>query len=416
MKRILIGIPTAKYIEPECFKSIYDLDVPEGYETTFQFFYGYNVDQVRNLIALWAQRFDYLFSVDSDIILPKDALSRLLSHDKDVVCGIYLQRIHGVQNVEVYGHNGHGGIGRVQLGEIAAPGLYEIAACGMGCTLVKSEVFTKIGYPQFVYHAALDHNQTYSEDVDFCERARNVGARIWVDSAVRCDHTGSYTFTIDDTTAIQHRLRFLGSQPLLPQAHVNYLQDMKRSGYNPKVIYDIGACVLHWTTPAASIWSDSQFFAFEGMREAEFLYRERGLPYHIAVLSNEVGKDVYFHYNPYHPGGNSYFQENTEAVFTPERRYTDTLDNVVAERGFPLPDLIKMDIQGAELDVLKGAQKCLAHASDLILELQHTEYNLGAPLKDEVINYLKEKGFKLVSNFVRTDVDGDYHFTKLIQK
>jgi FkbM family methyltransferase len=409
VKRILIGIPTAKYIESECFKSIYDLDVPEGYETTFQFFFGYNVDQVRNLIAQWALDFDYLFSVDSDIILPKDALAKLLSHDKDVVCGIYLQRIHGVENVEVYGHNGMGGIGRIPLGAIAAPDLYEIAACGMGCTLVKSEVFRKIGYPQFVYHSALDHRQTYSEDVDFCEKARKVGYRIWVDSSVRCDHTGAYTFKISEEVSIKHRLKFLGEQRLLPEAHAEYLKKMDVA---PKVIYDLGACVLHWTNRAVEAWPDAKYFAFEGMREAEFLYQEKGIPYHIAVMSDEVGKPVDFHYNPNHPGGNSYYPEGNTSLFKVEKRYTDTLDNVVAERGFPLPSLIKMDIQGAELDVLKGAEKCLAHADNLILELQHTEYNKGAPLKDEVIKYLKKKGFKLVSNFVKTSVDGDYHFVK----
>ena len=53
MKRILIGIPTANDIHPQTFKSIYDQIIPAGYKADFQFFYGYNVDQVRNLIADW---------------------------------------------------------------------------------------------------------------------------------------------------------------------------------------------------------------------------------------------------------------------------------------------------------------------------------------------------------------------------
>ena len=60
MKTILIAIPTNKYIEPETFKAIYDLEIPEGYTTTFQYFYGYQVDQIRNLIANWAVKYDYL--------------------------------------------------------------------------------------------------------------------------------------------------------------------------------------------------------------------------------------------------------------------------------------------------------------------------------------------------------------------
>jgi hypothetical protein len=52
-KKILIAIPCKNDIEADTFKSIYDLEVPEGYETEFQYFYGYAVDQVRNLIAHW---------------------------------------------------------------------------------------------------------------------------------------------------------------------------------------------------------------------------------------------------------------------------------------------------------------------------------------------------------------------------
>ena len=90
MKKILIAIPTARYIEADTFKSIYDLEVPEGYEVTYQHFYGYRVDQVRNLIADWVVRgFDYLFSVDHDITFPPDTLKKLLAHDVDLVSGVY---------------------------------------------------------------------------------------------------------------------------------------------------------------------------------------------------------------------------------------------------------------------------------------------------------------------------------------
>ncbi len=94
-KTILIAIPTNKYVESETFKSIYDLDIPEGYVTEFQCFYGYRVDQIRNLIAEWAKRYDYLFAVDSDIILPRDTLSKMLALDLDVVSGLYIQRKPG---------------------------------------------------------------------------------------------------------------------------------------------------------------------------------------------------------------------------------------------------------------------------------------------------------------------------------
>ena len=80
---VLIAIPTAKNIETETFKSIYRLKIPDNVNTYFECFYGYNIDQVRNLIAYYTinNNFDYVFCVDSDIVLPEDTLEKLLSHN-----------------------------------------------------------------------------------------------------------------------------------------------------------------------------------------------------------------------------------------------------------------------------------------------------------------------------------------------
>ena len=196
-KKILIAIPTARNIEAETFRSIYNLIVPAGYTVDFQYFFGYNVDQVRNLIADWTVRgYDYLFSVDSDIAFTPDTLIRLLAHDRDVVTGLYIQRKPGQHILEVYEHNGHGGVTNIPYDRIRDQGLIEIASCGFGCVLVKSEVMRTISYPQFKYHSAIDHANTISEDVDFCKKAIAKGFRLWADTAIKCRHIGSSEFTV----------------------------------------------------------------------------------------------------------------------------------------------------------------------------------------------------------------------------
>jgi hypothetical protein len=192
VKKILIAVPTAKYVETETFKSIYDLEVPDGYETELQFFYGYNIDQIRNLIASWAQRYDYLLSVDSDIVLPKDALVKMLKHDVDIVSGLYIQRIPGTHSLEIYGPNG-----RLRYEEVKDHGLIPIFGCGFGCVLVKSKVFAGVGYPQFVYHSALDHKDTISEDTDFCKKAIEKGFGVFADTSIKCAHKGTGWFNVD---------------------------------------------------------------------------------------------------------------------------------------------------------------------------------------------------------------------------
>jgi hypothetical protein len=70
---------------------------------------------------------------------------------------------------------------------------------------------------------------------------------------------------------------------------------------------------------------------------------------------------------------------------------------------------------GAELDILKGAKETLKSCQHLILELQSVEYNKGAPLKTEVIDYLHLTGFDLVNTepFCNAGPDADYHFVKV---
>lgn len=197
-KKILIAIPTAKNIEPTTFKAIYDLDVPDGYETHFQYFYGYNVDQVRNLIADWVVKgpYDYLLSVDYDISFPSDTLTKLLAHDKEIVSAIYRQRFFDHQTIELFENNNHGGYTHIPWEKIKGKGLVEVGACGFGCVLVKKEVMVKIGYPQFLYKSAVDHKDTFSEDLFFAKRAQQEGFKLYADTSILCDHTGSHVFKV----------------------------------------------------------------------------------------------------------------------------------------------------------------------------------------------------------------------------
>ena len=431
-KRILIAIPTAKNIEVETFKSIYDLIIPDGYETYFQYFYGYNIDQIRNLIADWVVKgYDYLFSVDSDIAFEPDTLQKLLSHNKDVVSGLYIQRKHREHILELYEHNDRGGVSNIPYEKIKEKGLVEIAGCGFGCVLVKAEVFREIGYPQFAYYDALDHRNTISEDVDFCRKALNKNFKIYADTSIKCKHIGSYAFVINDEKRsfqnfplevdISKRLRELGDQRLIPKPHLDYLNKIKQDGYDAKVIYDIGSCVLHWTKEAQKIWPNAEYFCFEAMNSVEFLYKEKNLSYHIGLLSDTSGKEIVFYQNDYHPGGNSYYRENFQVNLEANKYFNEshrkilktcTLDEVVLSKNFPTPDLIKMDVQGAELDILKGGKNVIQSAKHIILELQSVEWNKGAPFKEEVISYMNSIGYDCLGMFSNNGPDGDYHFIK----
>ena len=411
VKTILVAIPTAKYIEPDTFKSLWDLQVPEGYKLEFQYFYGYNISQIRNLIAEWAKRYDYLLSVDSDIVLPKDTLTKMLAADKDIISGLYIQRKPGQQILEVYMSTIGGGCANIPYSKLENLGLVEIEACGMGAALIKGEVFRKMTYPHFFYKEALTMQETVSEDVFFCKKAKETGLTVWCDPTIKCDHIGSTVFSLE--TQAEKNINAVYGQDLLPTAHQDYLKTMN---ITPKVIYDIGSCVLHWERHARRTWPEAELFLVEANTDVKKLYDKTNQNYHLGVLTDTDYKEIKFYKDPMNLGGNSYYKENTAHYNETHAVHMSgmSLDTIAEKNSWPKPDLIKLDVQGAELDILKGATNILETCSDLILECQHKSYNLGAPLVDIVIEYLSSMGFELISNFHKESVDGDYHFKKKI--
>jgi len=195
-KRILIALPTAKYIESDTFKSIYNLIKPGGIDLDIECFYGYRIDQVRNLICHYSieNNYDYVFFVDSDIVLPGDSLVKLLSLNTDIASGVYIQRKKEVIP-EIY-EDVNGSIVNMNYKDLLQPQTLKIAGCGFGCVLVKVSVLKEIGYPQFEYHPAIKFEDTYSEDIDFCSKARKKGYNIFVDTSVRCGHLGGHLYSL----------------------------------------------------------------------------------------------------------------------------------------------------------------------------------------------------------------------------
>lgn len=220
---------------------------------------------------------------------------------------------------------------------------------------------------------------------------------------------------------LKEHLRKMGETWPLPQDHVSYLNKMKNDlNINPKIIYDVGSCVLHWSKEANKVWPNAKIYAFEAMDSVEFLYKEQDVDYYIGVFSDVDDKEVVFYQSNVSPGGNSYYKENSWAADVYYNKDSERLlktikmDTAVANKNFPYPDLIKIDVQGCEVDVLRGMTNILQHCEHLIVELQHSEYNLGALLNTESIPIIESMGFELVTSlFCNNGPDGDYHFKRI---
>ena len=412
-KKILIAIPTARYIEPETFKSVYDLEIPDGYETVFQYFYGYQVDQIRNLIADWTiNGYDYLFSIDSDISFEPTTLKKMIEHDVDIISGLYIQRIPGTHQIEIYKHNDRGGYTNIRYEEIKDKGLVKIAGCGMGCTLIKAEVMKAIEYPHFVYHSAIDHAHTISEDIDFCRKVNEKGFSIYTDTSIKCVHRGSSDYVIDDTIPAateEVSTPIIENVPLLPKnEYFKYL--FSQIDINPSTVYDIGASDLDWTTETKQLWPNSTYVVFDALSNFEELYKNNNLLFHIGALSNETGRPVEFTKNNENLNNSGYYNVSTNSEF-----YTSvTIDAVTRLKQFPIPDVLKINTCGSELDILKGTVDLLPSVTSIFLTLYfQTDNFYTLPTDREIFEFLKLHNFKLVNEFDKNNDYTNYHFVKI---
>lgn len=79
----------------------------------------------------------------------------------------------------------------------------------------------------------------------------------------------------------------------------------------------------------------------------------------------------------------------------------DSLDRWQTESGLPPPDLLKIDVQGAELDVLSGAEGTLSFCRWLVLEVSTLPLYQGQPLSGETIAWLETRGWHFVGSGYR---------------
>lgn len=87
----------------------------------------------------------------------------------------------------------------------------------------------------------------------------------------------------------------------------------------------------------------------------------------------------------------------TEAAAT-ETIAVETLDNLLPDPP-ARPALLKIDVQGFELDVLRGAERSLAAIDAVFVECSFVELYEGQPLVGEIIAFLAKRGFAIAGVF-----------------
>lgn len=205
--KILIAVPCMDMIPRPFVETILSMDKPEG--TDIRFLPNSLVYDARNLLSLQAMEagYDWVMWLDSDMIVPKDTLPRLLQDAEktgtSMISGLYVQRTYPTTPV-IYR--------RIHPPKADADGhllkqidpymqypekeLFRIAGCGFGCVLTSVPLLEEVWN---TFGPAFNPLPWAGEDVSFCYRVSLLKTwerrNIWCDSSINCGHVGQFVYT-----------------------------------------------------------------------------------------------------------------------------------------------------------------------------------------------------------------------------
>ena len=166
----------------------------------------------------------------------------------------------------------------------------------------------------------------------------------------------------------------------------------KQSGLEIRCIYDIGANKGDWAREAKVHFPDAKFILFEGNPVHKYDLEKTGYKYFIQALSDGKGIREFYSIGG---TGDSFYKETTihYTNIKPLEIEVESLDNLFITEKLQSPDFIKIDVQGAELDVLKGGHLVCQGATFVYMECPIIKYNYGAPTLTDYVKFMEEIGF-----------------------
>ena len=135
---------------------------------------------------------DYVMWLDSDMMFPSNTILRLLNHNKDIVACNYMKRSLPMKTVAYTDLNDWDSWVPLEVFD----DLVKVQGVGMGCMLMKTDVFKKLEKPYFEFRYKEDTKDWYGEDFILQDKLIKQGFDINIDTLLSIDikHVGIYAF------------------------------------------------------------------------------------------------------------------------------------------------------------------------------------------------------------------------------
>jgi len=139
---------------------------------------------------------DYVLWLDSDMMFPSTTALRLLAHNKDIVACNYMKRSKPLKTVAYTDLTNWDS----WLPLEPKDDLIKVEGVGMGCMLMKTEIFNSLQKPYFEFTYKGDTQDWYGEDFMLLTKLRLNGFNVYIDTILSMDikHLGIYAFGNND--------------------------------------------------------------------------------------------------------------------------------------------------------------------------------------------------------------------------
>jgi FkbM family methyltransferase len=194
------------------------------------------------------------------------------------------------------------------------------------------------------------------------------------------------------------------------------LEDLKKRGLICKSILDVGANNTNWSRMAKRIFSSSNFYLIEPQMEMKaeleaFCKEFNNSAYFLAGAGAKKDRLPLTIWDDL--AGSSFLpnpNEQLKSIGKQREIEIITIDDLIDSSKIILPELIKLDIQGFELEALKGATKTFGYTEVYLLEVSLFDFSDGSsmPIVSDVINFMLDRDYVVYDfpGFLRRPLDG----------
>ena len=179
--------------------------------------------------------------------------------------------------------------------------------------------------------------------------------------------------------------------------------------YNVRTVIDVGANTGQFSSAISCVFPGAHIYAFEPLEHCyhtlvKRMSGKKNVEARCLALGDRTGR-VSFYCNEFTKSSSLLEMKQAHKEAFPWAVQADkltvdidNLDNARSRMKIERPVLLKLDVQGSELFVLRGATEILPEIDIIIIEMSFQQLYDNQPLFDEIYTFLKQRGLSYHGN------------------